>query len=142
MSKLIDKNGNEIVVSGVYTDGSRRFTVIAVYVAYLIADTERAEKEVFEFDAVKEWLPYKQLLKVAVGADVLPPDNVNHPKHYKQHPSGIECIEITRWMNFNLGNAFKYIWRTDHKNGVEDLRKAIWYINDEIERLENAKIDR
>jgi hypothetical protein len=61
-------------------------------------------------------------------------DAVNHPKHYKSHPSGIECIEVTRHMNFNLGNAIKYLWRTDHKNGVEDLRKAIWYIEDEIKK--------
>lgn len=60
------------------------------------------------------------------------PDPVNHPKHYTQHPSGIECIEITRHMGFNLGNAIKYVWRADLKNGVEDLEKAIWYINDEI----------
>jgi len=62
-------------------------------------------------------------------------DKVNHPKHYKSHPSGIECIQITEHMNFNLGNAVKYIWRTDHKNGIEDLKKAVWYINREIERL-------
>jgi len=49
--------------------------------------------------------------------------------------AGIECIEVTEHMNFNLGNAMKYIWRTDHKNGVEDLKKAVWYINREIARL-------
>ena len=62
-------------------------------------------------------------------------DPVNHPKHYTAHPSGIECIEITRHMGFNLGNAMKYIWRADLKNNaVEDLEKAIWYIKDEIEK--------
>lgn len=62
-------------------------------------------------------------------------DPVNHPKHYTNHPSGIECIEITRHMGFNLGNAMKYIWRADLKNNaVEDLEKAIWYIKDEIEK--------
>jgi hypothetical protein len=61
-------------------------------------------------------------------------DPVNHPKHYTEHPSGIECIEITRHMGFNLGNAMKYIWRSDLKNGVEDLEKAIWYIQDEIKK--------
>jgi hypothetical protein len=59
-------------------------------------------------------------------------DPVNHPKHYTEHPSGVECIQITRHMGFNLGNAMKYIWRADLKNGVEDLQKAIWYLNDEI----------
>lgn len=62
-------------------------------------------------------------------------DKINHPKHYTVHPSGIECIQITEHMNFNIGNAVKYLWRADHKNGIEDLRKASWYVNREIERL-------
>lgn len=62
-------------------------------------------------------------------------DAVNHPKHYTSHPSGVECIAVTEHMNFNVGNAIKYLWRTDHKNGLEDLKKAAWYINREIERL-------
>jgi len=66
-------------------------------------------------------------------------DPVNKPKHYNSHPSGHQCIEITRHMNFNLGNAIKYLWRTDHKNGVQDLEKAIWYIQDEIARLKCEK---
>ncbi len=50
---------------------------------------------------------------------------VNHPLHYTQHPSGIECIQITEHMGFNLGNAVKYIWRADLKHdAVEDLKKA------------------
>lgn len=61
-------------------------------------------------------------------------DPVNHPKHYTEHPSGIECIQITEHMGFCLGNAMKYLWRADLKNGVEDLKKAIWYINREIEK--------
>lgn len=64
-------------------------------------------------------------------------DNINHPPHYKHHPEGIECIQITRHLSFNLGNAIKYIWRSPYKGqNVEDLRKAIWYLNDEINRLE------
>lgn len=66
-------------------------------------------------------------------------DNVNHPKHYTSHPSGVECIQITRHMSFTLGNAMKYIWRADLKNGLEDLKKAQWYINDEIKKRENEK---
>lgn len=62
-------------------------------------------------------------------------DQVNSPKHYTTHPSGIECIQITEHMTFNLGNAIKYIWRADLKGKtVQDLEKAIWYINREIER--------
>jgi len=65
------------------------------------------------------------------------PDMVNHPPHYTSHPSGVECIDITRHMGFNLGNALKYIWRADLKhddNGVEDLKKAIFYLNDELNK--------
>lgn len=65
------------------------------------------------------------------------PDFVNHPPHYLKHPEGIECIQVTRHMSFNLGNAIKYIWRSPYKGeNIEDLKKAIWYINDEIKRIE------
>lgn len=67
------------------------------------------------------------------------PDLINHPPHYNNHPSGVECIQITEHMNFNLGNTMKYIWRTDHKNGLEDLKKARWYIDREISRLEKQQ---
>ena len=64
-------------------------------------------------------------------------DAVNHPSHYTEHPSGVECIQVTEHMNFCLGNAMKYIWRAGLKSSspVEDLRKARWYIEREIERL-------
>jgi hypothetical protein len=62
-------------------------------------------------------------------------DRVNHPKHYTQHPSGIECIQITEHFNFCVGNAIKYLWRAGLKDDtIQDLRKAIWYIEREIER--------
>ena len=65
-------------------------------------------------------------------------DPVNHPPHYKSHPSGVECIQITEHMGFNLGNAVKYIWRADLKgNAGDDLKKAAWYINREIERRQH-----
>jgi hypothetical protein len=64
-------------------------------------------------------------------------ESVNHPAHYKSHPSGVECIEITEHLNFNVGNAVKYLWRAGLKtnNAVEDLSKARWYISREITRL-------
>jgi hypothetical protein len=85
-------------------------------------------------------------------------DMVNHPPHYTSDPSGVECITITRHRNFNIGNAIKYLWRAGLKledgvpmsgvpdtlvrkvsiaKQVEDLKKAIFYINDEIGRLES-----
>lgn len=71
-------------------------------------------------------------------------DQVNHPKHYTSDPSGIECIDITRHRNFNIGNAIKYLWRAGFKEDkdrklidkqIEDLNKAVWYLVDEIHRL-------
>lgn len=69
-------------------------------------------------------------------------DLVNHPPHYTSHPSGIETIEVTRWMNFNIGNVVKYVWRAglkDPAKAIEDLKKAEFYIQDEIKRLEGVK---
>lgn len=59
---------------------------------------------------------------------------VNHPKHYNEHPSGVECIDVVEHMNFCLGNVIKYVWRSDLKGGIEDLKKAKWYIEREIKR--------
>lgn len=71
-------------------------------------------------------------------------DPVNHPKHYTGHPSGIECIQVTRHFNFCLGNAIKYIWRAGQKgDAIEDLEKAAFYILDEIaERKRLLAIDK
>lgn len=68
-------------------------------------------------------------------------NSVNHPSHYNSHPSGIECIQVVEWMGFNLGNAVKYIWRADHKSEspIEDLEKAVWYLQREIERVKGQK---
>ena len=67
--------------------------------------------------------------------------NVYHPPHYKAHPSGVECIQITEHMSFCLGNAMKYIWRAGIKTDdpVHDLSKAVWYINREISKIEKAQ---
>lgn len=69
-------------------------------------------------------------------------DKINHPKHYNNSKAycscgrRIECIDITRHMNFNIGNAIKYLWRYQDKNGLEDLKKAHWYLTDAIKQLE------
>lgn len=65
-------------------------------------------------------------------------DNINHPKHYNSSNiicecgRQIECIDVTRNMDFNLGNAFKYLWHSAHKGGLEDIKKARWYLDDYI----------
>lgn len=72
---------------------------------------------------------------------------VNHPSHYTwlKELCGIEVIDITRHMDFNLGNCIKYILRagrkteqgyTDKDKTIEDLQKAVFYLNDEIKRLQ------
>jgi hypothetical protein len=68
-------------------------------------------------------------------------DAVTHPPHYNASPSGVECLEVVRHMNFNVGNAVKYLWRSGYKSlrPIEDLKKAAFYINDEIERLEKME---
>ena len=66
-------------------------------------------------------------------------EQVNHPKHYNQHPAGIECIEIIRHYACDIANAIKYLWRAglktelgkeDAEKEIEDLKKALWYIED------------
>lgn len=72
-------------------------------------------------------------------------DNVNHPKHYTSHPSGVECIEITKYYDFCIGNVIKYLWRSGLKQEqgysskekqIEDLKKARFYLDYEIKMLE------
>lgn len=76
---------------------------------------------------------------------IKPEHRVNHPSYY-QDPSGIECITVARYRDFNIGNALKYLWRaglkteegiTNKEKAIEDLKKAIFYINDEIKLIEN-----
>jgi hypothetical protein len=75
-------------------------------------------------------------------------DPVNHPSHYTSHPSGVECIKITEHYNFCIGNAIKYLWRNGLKTSpekntqIEDLKKAIWYIQKEINNLESGTYER
>ncbi|MFC9591502.1 DUF3310 domain-containing protein [Streptomyces sp. NPDC056944] len=66
-------------------------------------------------------------------------DEIDHPGHYTWLPNGVEVIDITELLPFNLGNVVKYVLRAGHKHDepLTDLRKAAWYINREIERLED-----
>jgi hypothetical protein len=68
-------------------------------------------------------------------------DAVYHPSHYTSDPSGVECITITQHRNFCVGNAIKYLWRAGLKDSnptTQDLEKAIWYIECEIDRIKNS----
>ena len=72
---------------------------------------------------------YKTMEEIRVN------DNVNHPSHYEGHTS-IECIDamiltfvVKRTAEYCVQTAYKYIWRHENKNGIEDLKKAVWYLN-------------
>lgn len=77
-------------------------------------------------------------------------DMINHPPHYKGSAAAVtcincgerttvECIDVTRHMNFNVGNVIKYCWRLGLKGDpVEQLKKAVFYLQDEIKRLGGA----
>ena len=75
-------------------------------------------------------------------------DNVNHPSHYTQ--GGIECIDAIKAATVGLtgieavctGNAVKYMWRWKFKNGVEDIRKAMWYLEKLLEEVESENNNR
>ena len=68
-------------------------------------------------------------------------ETVNHPPHYNAHPSGVECVDVAEHYGFNVGNAIKYLWRAGLKSAdpIEDLRKAAWYVNREIDRLTKGR---
>lgn len=69
-------------------------------------------------------------------------DLINHPKHYTNHPSKVECIAITEHFNFCLGNVIKYIWRAEEKSKpLQDLLKAKWYLDREIERRQKIILE-
>lgn len=78
---------------------------------------------------------------VAETGEEVKPDPVERPEHYTS--GGIECIDAMTAAfgdeavkDFCLCNAFKYLWRHRQKNGVEDLKKARWYLNRLIEEME------
>ena len=117
----------------------------------ILVDGERVETNAVE-NVIKSWNRRKNNFEVIddtpniaevvekYGEDAKP-DPVNHPAHYTS--GGIECIDamqaafgVEAVKDFCLCNAFKYLWRHRNKNGVEDLKKARWYLNRLIEEVE------
>lgn len=95
-------------------------------------------------ECAKDHLQLKEWLSALDNENV---ENVENPKHYTSHPSGVECIEITQHYDFCIGNAIKYLWRAGIKTEegysgkekeIEDLQKAVWYINHKIEMLKKV----
>lgn len=82
-----------------------------------------------DIEAARGVKPYEAMADDPVGG------TVNHPKHYNEHPSGVECIDVIEHMPFNIGNAVKYLWRAGLKgDAIEDLKKACWYVEREIKK--------
>jgi len=70
-------------------------------------------------------------------------ESVNHPEHYNNHKSGVEAIKVCESMGFNLGNAFKYTFRRNDKGDVvENLKKALWYVEYEIDRRHRHNLNK
>lgn len=104
----------------------------------LVVDVDNGHGDLWyclEFeDGTRAWRSGAVVFPATIQYD----DAVNHPVHYNSDPSGIECIEVVRHRTFNVGAAMKYLWRNGLKDAdaqVEDLRKAVWHIEDEIKRL-------
>jgi hypothetical protein len=96
-------------------------------------DDEKCPKGCTGYDDA--WEAIVKYFSQETEEDTTAHDNpVSHPSHYTQ--GGIECIDAMESAfgkeaveNFCLCNAFKYVWRNKHKNGLEDIDKAIWYLN-------------
>lgn len=119
----MDRNGR--VVGPLLESGLRNYTLSDEEDTWTRKGSFLADIVKSEYDLVEK-----------VGGPKPSHDAVNHPVHYTSHPAGIECIQVTEHMTFNLGNVVKYVWRFDGKGGVQDLKKAAWYLQREIERLE------
>lgn len=86
-------------------------------------------------DCEHDWRQWGDKLRCTNCGCFKPADAVNHPPHYTK--SGIECIDAIEAATASLqgfegycaGNALKYLWRHEFKNGTEDLQKAVWYID-------------
>lgn len=83
-------------------------------------------------------------MSVSTTGKEIDPGGVEHPAHYNQHPSGVECIDIIKHHNLCVGTAIKYLWRQGLKAGEpseKDLRKAIEYIQFELERIKEPTLE-
>ncbi len=104
------------------------------------AASSRIKAEYEDLDAeIPKYTPSPESEKLMADLfTTYPTDMVNHPPHYTSDPSGVEAITVLRHRNYNIGNAMKYLWRAGIKGQethIQDLEKAIFYINDEIGRL-------
>ncbi|MDG1314770.1 MAG: DUF3310 domain-containing protein [Flavobacteriaceae bacterium] len=81
--------------------------------------------------------------EISMLAREIEDSNVNHPSHYTQ--TGIECIDAIKaslgdgYQDYCKGNVMKYLWRYKYKNGIEDLKKAQWYLNSMVDSLQEEE---
>ena len=108
------------------------FVMLCYYACKDLCEQHEAEKRLEKLrllDKIRSWNQTQQTR----GA-TMENDNVNHPKHYEAlfFMKELECIDLTSLMSFNVGNAFKYVWRYglkgDSEKAKEDLNKAVWYL--------------
>lgn len=103
---------------------------------------QRKPKEQVTYSPTDVYGPIKEgKLDTVARSELRTPgyEEVDHPKHYNEHPKGIECIDVIEDFPFNIGTSIKYLWRAGLKPGqgmVQDYKKALWYIQREIERFE------
>lgn len=146
---MIIKGDSYMCVKTVYMDGNPEDIAYKEGKIY-VSDVNGSLKD--ENGNTHYWYSVKELNKYFKEYVIPIEENrVNHPSHYTwlKKLCGIEVIDITRHMNFNLGNVIKYVLRSGHKSEegmsdeqkrIEDLRKAVFYLNDEIKRLEKDGI--
>ena len=145
---MIIKGKSYICIKTVCMDGNLEdiaYKKGKIYVSDVNGSLKDENGNTHYWDNVKELNEYFKEYVIPIKED-----RVNHPSHYTwlKDLCGIEVIDITRHMNFNLGNCIKYVLRAGHKSEegytekdktIEDLEKAIFYIKDEIERIKNDK---
>lgn len=145
---MIIKGDSYMCVKTVYMDGNPKdiaYKKGKIYVSDVNGSLKDENGDTHYWDSVEELNEYFSEYMIPIKED-----RVNHPSHYTwlKKLCGIEVIDITRHMNFNLGNVIKYVLRSGHKSEegmsdkqkrIEDLKKAIFYLNDEVNRLEHDK---
>lgn len=96
----------------------------------------KAPSHMKKTNTINSFGPSSQPLPNGIAAS----EQVHHPAHYTSHPSGIEAIAITRHESFLVGNVFKYLLRRKYKGEeLQDLRKALWYLTEEVRRVEEQQ---
>ena len=145
---MIKKGEKYICTDNVYMNGNPKdiaYKKGKIYVSDVNSSLKDENGDTHYWDSGEELNKYFKKYMIPIKED-----RVNHPSHYTwlKKLCGIEVIDITRHMNFNLGNVIKYVLRSGHKSEegmsdkqkrIEDLKKAVFYLNDEINRIENDK---